>query len=612
MSADEQPKISVEDFDLLEKMGEGASGEVYKARPKAHAVRVLGLSDDRFVAVKLYNKGILQEPNQRKRIASEYKTGKMLVHPNLVEIYHVDVEDESRPFLVMELCEGQDLMQWREANPSPTPEEVTWVVLQLLDVLDFLHSSRRFHRDVKPTNIKIDPKGRVRLLDYGIVRTLRDESITMQGFGRFVGTVLYSAPEYLDEERPRFDCTSELYSLGAVLYHLLHGYEIYRNVAKGSLRIAKQRQDVTFDRRIETMGPLWAALLKLCEGMLHRDPALRFPSGMACWDFLAKEAPEGTVPLRAYFACALTNAAEAHRQRLDEFSEIFKRQAEPLGFSIYFPGEHTHPTGAPDLTAPEVYWIDRERVASADVLIIMADAPSFGVGQEAEIAANAGVPIVIFYSHGVRISRMLAGIAVSALETKSFGDNLELEEKVNEFFRDNRERLRSARRKIEREYHLDVGERVRELLGDGDIKTLAGELARRSNINEELLVSIVNRPEQISNVSLINLRRIARGLGVSPAKLVEEQSPKARLYEKRSRESVKSLREYARHRDISFKAYEDLKGRGLHALKQQVYSEGLRAEPDVPAFKEGDWARLHLGSTGPEQAAQEVDQMSED
>jgi serine/threonine protein kinase len=607
MAANEQLKLTVSDFELLEEIGEGASGKVYKAEAKDRAKQILPYIADNPIALKLYNREILKEPNQRMRIAAEYKTGKMLVHPNLVKIYHVDIVDEVQPFLVMEWCDGDDLAQWREKNPSPNAESILKITLQMLDVLDFLHSSRRFHRDVKPTNIKIDPNCKVRLLDYGIIRELREESITVQGLGRFVGTVRYSAPEYLDEDKPRFDCTSDLYSLGAVLYFLLHGYEIYRNVEKGSLRSAKQHQDVILDLSIKKKGALWAVLYDLCKRMLERQPARRFPSGMACWDFLVREAQRGLVPLRAYFACALTCPNPSQRQCLDEISEIIKGQAETNGFSVYFPGEHTHPTGAPDLKAREVYWIDRERVAGADLLIIVADVPSFGVGQEAEIAANAGVPIVIFYSEGVKVSRMLSGIAGSVIKSICFSSNLILEEEAEKFFREYEESLQSTRRRTEREYHLDVGDLISELRGTRSIE----DLADSSKVNPELLISLETRPEQISNVSLINLRRIARGLGVPPEKLVREQSPKARFHQKLRHESLKSLHDYAERKDLPFRQYEDLKARGLNALQQQVYSDGARAER-VKAFQEDDWERLHLGSTKPSTASHEVDQMSED
>jgi serine/threonine protein kinase len=607
MAVNEQLKLTVSDFQSIEEIGEGASGKVYKAVAKDHAKQILPFFVDSPVALKLYNKKILEEPNQRRRIAAEYKTGKMLVHPNLVKIYYVDVEDESQPFLVMEWYDGDDLTQWRKKNPSPDAESILKIMLQMLDVLDFLHSSRRFHRDVKPTNIKISPDCKVRLLDYGIIRDLREDSITVQGLGRFVGTVRYSAPEYLDEDKPRFNCTSDLYSLGAVLYFLLHGYEIYRNVEKGSLRSAKQHKEVTFDPSIKKKGALWTVLYELCEKMLQRQPARRFPSGMACWDFLVREAPRGVVPLRAYFACALTCPDPSQRQCLDDAAEIIKSQAEPNGFSVYFPGEHTHPTGAPDLEAREVYWIDRERVASADLLIIVADVPSFGVGQEAEIAANAGVPIVIFYSDGIKVSRMLSGIAGSVIKSICFGSNLMLKEEAAKFFLEYEESLQNTRRRTEREYHLDIGDLISELRGTRSIE----DLAESAKVNPELLVSLETRPEQISNVSLINLRRIARSLGVSPEKLVKEQSPKARFHQRLRRESLESLHDYAGRKDLPFRQYEDLKARGLNALRQQVYSDGARAER-VKAFQEDDWEILHLGSINPTAASDEVDQLSED
>ncbi len=118
----------------------------------------------------------------------------------------------------MEWCDGTDMQAWRSRKQELDDEFLLQLTTELLDVLDFLHSSGVIHRDVKTTNIQVDPKGRIRLLDYGIVRNLRGVDIT-QTDGRFVGTYRYSAPEYLFKERREPDFRVDLYSLGAVLYY---------------------------------------------------------------------------------------------------------------------------------------------------------------------------------------------------------------------------------------------------------------------------------------------------------------------------------------------------------------------------------------------------------
>lgn len=590
MSNNNPIKITTSQFEKIVSLGQGASGDVWKVSPLAP---ISLLPPDDFFALKLYKKDILEEPNQRKRIAEEFKTGKTLVHPNLVKIYHVDIEDPVQPFLLMEWCDGDDLVKWREKNTLPDERFLVEFTIQMLDVLDFLHSSRRLHRDVKPKNINIDPKGVVRLLDYGIIRALREERIT-QSNGRFVGTYRYAAPEYIFDDQ--FDFTSDLYSLGAVLYFLLHGKEIYPGIKKTAalLKAKETRQSIIFERHLAQNGPAWKALLALSEKLLDADPAKRPASAMACQDLLAKEVPS-SVSHRGYFACALTRADEDEKQYLrriektEAVARIIKSNAEKSNCAIYFPGEHTHPQGAPDLLAHEVYWIDRERVASADLLVIFADAPSIGVGQEAEIAANAGVPIAIFHSASVNVSRMLRGIAGRIVAQISFEDQADLENKAASFFKENRSRLHLSRKTSEREYHLRVGNRVREIRDA--LKLSIEELGERAEVGVELIRSLETRPEQLTNISLVNLRRIARALNVSPVELIRDQSTKDQEFEDLRNSSIRNLQDYALRRDLSYAEYAKLKFEGLRALREQTVSLAAAGMPKP--LREDEWKQLH-------------------
>lgn len=603
MTTSEQTEINISDFDKIESLGNGASGEVWKVQAMKPIPYV---NPGDFLALKLYRRDILQEPNQRMRIAEEYKTGKLLVHPNLIRIHHVDIEDTDQPFLLMEWCDGEDLLEWRKKNKLPSEEFLLQFATQMLDVLDFLHSSRRLHRDVKPTNINIDSKGRVRLLDYGIIRSLREPSFTKSS-PRFVGTYRYAAPEYIFENKYNF--SSDLYSLGAVLYFLLHGQEIFQAVKQTPhLLKAKEMHRLTFEPRLEENGPIWKALLDLTKRLLEPNPQNRPASAMACQEILAKSVPS-SIPFRTYFACALTRANDPEKkQHLEKVSSILKSNAVKNGFSIYFPGEHTDPLGAPDLKAPEVYWIDRERVASADLLVIFADEPSFGVGQEAEIAANAGVPIVIFHSDKVNVSRMLRGIAGRIIGQIGFENDADLEQKAAEFFSENRNILHLWRRSREREYHLRVGNRVREFREASNLSI--DDLAEETGVEKELLVSLETRPEQLTNISLVNLRRIARGLNVPPVELIRDQSAKDQEFEELRNASINNLREYARQKNISYIDYTKLKFEGLQALRQQTMSLAAKGTPK--ALLEEDWRNFHHGLIDSSPQYGEEDPLSDD
>lgn len=465
---------------------------------------------------------------------------------------------------------------------SPTKGFWFSFTTQLLDVLDFLHSSKRYHRDVKPTNINIDTKGRVRLLDYGITRSLREPHIT-ESDARFIGTYRYSAPEYIFDNV--YDFTSDLYAFGAVLYYVLHGREIFHNVRRQPDIIkAKEQHNVTFDRSLEGNGPVWKALLDLAKQLLEPKPTSRPASAMACVDMLARAIPS-SIPYRVYFACSLTRNNESQRRIIEQVQELLRACAEESGFSLYLPGEHTHPLGAPDLSPPEVYWIDRERVASSDLLLIFADEPSFGAGQEAEIAANAGVPIAIFHSENTEISRMLRGIPGRILGQIAFANQADLEVKAKKFFGENKSRLKVSRSTRDREYHLRVGNRVRETRQAEGLSV--DELAEKAEVSKEVVESLETRPEKLSNTSLINLRRIARALNISLAEILKDQSGRDQELEDQFRASLVTLRKFALEHELTYNNYARLKVYGIRSLRQQMESIAARGTPGP--LREEQW-----------------------
>lgn len=586
MTPKEQIQITLSDFEKTEEPRAGAAGEVWKARV-TRPLPFAGKGD--FVALKLYRQEILKEPAQRERIAQEFKTGSRLVHPNLVKIFHVHIEHDA-PFLVMEWCEGHHLLAWRQKNLEPDEEFLLQFSTQILDVLEFLHSSRRLHRDVKPTNIHIDTKGRMRLMDYGIIRSLREPAVTPSD-ARFVGTYRYSAPEYIFENS--YTYSADLYSFGAVLYFLLHGREIFGGVNRTvDIINAKKSHKINFDPRIQERGSVWAALYDLSQQLLEQQPSRRPSSAMACLDILAKAVSVG-IPFRVYFACALTRGDPSRRQHTEKIGKIVRGCGEQKGYSVYLPGEHTHPLGAPDLSAPEVYWIDRERVAGSDLLLILADDPSFGVGQEAEIASNAGVPIAIFHSKGVDVSRMLRGIAGRIIAQIEFVDDLDLESKVTQFFSDNKGRLQLSRRSREREYHQRVGNRLREIRTAENLTT--DDLAHKAEVSRELVESLETRPEQLSNISIVNLRRIARSLNVPPAEFLKEQSGKDQQFEDLYRSSLATLRSFARNYQLSYEAYAKLKVLGRDALHAEIEASAARgiARSSPQGLQADNWRKLY-------------------
>ncbi|MBI4178700.1 serine/threonine protein kinase [bacterium] len=598
--------VSLDDFTRLEICGTGAAGEVWKANtnrdlPFAPAGAT--------VALKVYRAEILREPAQRRRIDEEFGTGSRLSHPHLVKVFHADGES-SPPFLVMQWCEGSSLEAWRTRVDPPEDESLLRFCTELLDALEYLHSSRRLHRDVKPKNIHVDLQGRFRLLDLGIVRSLRDPGVT-EGDARFIGTYRYSAPEYVFDDQ--YDFRSDLYSFGATLYYLLYNREVFSGITRTpDLLAAKKRHDIKFDERIRGRGPIWEGCFRLVRDLLAPNPDDRPSSALACMDRLAANVPL-MIPLRAYFACALSRSTAEEEKRARNVGEIVRTAGSQGGMSVYLPAERTGPGDTPDLTAPEVYWIDRERVAGSDLLFVYADDPSHGVGQEAEIAGNAGVPIVLLYSQGTRVSRMLRGTAATILGEFEFGDLDRLRTVVEGFVKDNRSRFRLMRKSHERQYHLRVGRRIRARREEYRLDI--NGLAEKAGVPKEQLEAVESRPEQLSNLSIVNLRRVARALDVTPAELLRDASGKDQQFEDLYRKSLATLREFARNEQLSYARYARLKAFGRDVLKKEFEAAAARGTEGGPpaAITDAQWLRLYkadLNGTNP--TDQNAEAVSED
>ena len=317
----------------------------------------------------------------------------------------------------------------------------------------------------------------------------------------------------------------------------------------------------------------------------------RPPNAASCWELLAKVVPS-SIPFRAYYACALTSDG-SKRDFFAKAGQIVRAAGEALRYSVYIPGEHTSPVTAPSVTPTEVYWIDRERVASSDLVIIMADHPSFGVGQEAEIAANAGVPIVLCHSRGAKPSRMLMGIPGHIMATLEFNSLEEFGTVIDRFFRQNRERLSVNRRKREREYHLRVGNRIRHLRER--LHLTVDALAELAELNVEQVRSVESRPEQQSNFSLVILRRVARALNVPPAELVRDQSSKDESFAILCRSSVENLRVFVKKANLSYETYERLKTTGRERLKTEFNDVAARfGEPEPTPWNEERWRTYYV------------------
>ena len=194
-------------YEVLEYLGGGMS-EVYRATDT-----VLG----RTVALKILTDQGAQDDQMRSRFLLEAKVSSGISHDNIITTYDYG-DAEGRPYLVMEFLVGQTLKQAiRASDPRPLRERLD-IALQLARALRHVHRQGIVHRDIKPDNVHLDEKGRVKLMDFGIAKT-RTETLTRTGMT--VGTPQYMAPETLAAQPPR--PASDVYSFGVLLFELLSG-----------------------------------------------------------------------------------------------------------------------------------------------------------------------------------------------------------------------------------------------------------------------------------------------------------------------------------------------------------------------------------------------------
>ncbi len=199
-------------LEILECLGRGGMGVVYKARQK---------SLNRLVALKILAPGREQDAAFASRFSSEAQLLAKLSHPNIVTIHDFGQAD-GLFYLMMEFVDGVTLRQLM-ASGRVSAREALAIVPQICDALQFAHDHDIVHRDIKPENILMDRLGRVKVADFGLARLVGEEAARGTGeAGKIVGTPNYMAPEQV--ERPgEVDHRADIYALGVVLYQMLTG-----------------------------------------------------------------------------------------------------------------------------------------------------------------------------------------------------------------------------------------------------------------------------------------------------------------------------------------------------------------------------------------------------
>jgi tetratricopeptide (TPR) repeat protein len=200
------------DFVLDRKVGQGGMGEVYLA----HQVSL-----DRRVAVKVLPRSLASQENFIERFQREAKAAANLIHPNVIQIYSIGVE-QGTPYFAMEFVEGEDLSDRLKRVKRLSYEDSVDVVSGVANALACAFEKNIVHRDIKPSNIMLDKNDVVKVMDFGLAKaTQGSDQLNLTQSGLIMGTPNYMSPEQAKGES--LDCRSDIYSLGVVFYELITG-----------------------------------------------------------------------------------------------------------------------------------------------------------------------------------------------------------------------------------------------------------------------------------------------------------------------------------------------------------------------------------------------------
>ena len=258
-------------YRVLEKIGAGGMGEVFRARDER-----LG----REVALKLIRPASSDNPDHLQRFEQEARAAAALNHPNILAIYDVGFEGTT-PYIVSELLVGKTLRQRLSEGPLPTREAAGYAI-QIAQALTAAHERHIVHRDLKPENLFLTADSRIKILDFGVAKLQPpieegrsiESMTTVTKHGALIGTVAYMSPEQLRGKA--VDHRSDIFSFGAILYEMLTGVRAFHGETEVDTMTAVLREEPSSAALDEAAIPAgYEDVIRHC---LEKEPENRFQS----------------------------------------------------------------------------------------------------------------------------------------------------------------------------------------------------------------------------------------------------------------------------------------------------------------------------------------------